>query len=145
MKQRGFTLVEVITVMVIMGVLTAIAIPNYSAYLQRSRRAEARAALVEAAIWMERWRTERGRYDDPAVPGNPPPTFAAAWPQVPRTGTAHYNIAVAAAAGTYAITVTAIGVMAGDDCPTITINNTGQRTFTGANATMQKCWDIVGT
>jgi type IV pilus assembly protein PilE len=145
MRERGFTLIEVIIAMVIIGILTAIAIPNYMAYIQRSRRAEARAALVEAAVWMERWRTERGRYDDPASPGNPPPTFAAAWPQVPRTGAAHYNIAVAAAAGTYTITVTAVGVMAADDCATIVINNTGQRTFTGANATMQKCWDITGT
>ena len=38
-REQGFTLMELIIAMVIMGVLTAIAIPNYTAYIQRSNRA----------------------------------------------------------------------------------------------------------
>ena len=56
--QRGFTLMELIITMCIIGILTAIAIPNYTAYIQRSNRSEARSALLEAAAWMERWRTQ---------------------------------------------------------------------------------------
>ena len=66
---------EVVVAMTIVGILTAIAIPSYTAYIARGNRAEARAALVEGANWMERWRTERGRYDDPANANNPPPTI----------------------------------------------------------------------
>ena len=60
--QRGFTLMELIITMVIIGILTAIAIPNYTAYIQRSNRSDARNALLEAAAWMERWRTQTGVY-----------------------------------------------------------------------------------
>ena len=70
----GFTLIELMVTMAIIAILTAIAIPNYAVYIQRSSRGEARGQLLEVATWMERWRTERGRYDDPASAGNPPPT-----------------------------------------------------------------------
>lgn len=135
---RGFSLMEVLAAMAILAVLTAIAIPNYTAYIARGNRAEARGALLEATNWMERWRTERGRYDDPANVNNPPPTFP--WAQVPRTGTAKYTVAIAATAATYAITATATGPMAGDACTTLTINQTGQRTFTGASGSQEICW-----
>ena len=137
--QRGFTLMEVIIAMVIIGILTAIAIPNYTAYIARSNRSEARAGLLEATNWMERWRTERGRYDDPANVGNPPPGFP--WAQIPRTGTAKYTVAVVATAATYTITATATGTMAGDPCTTLSINQTGQRAFTGATGSQEVCWN----
>ena len=60
-RQLGFTLMELIITMVIIGILTAVAIPNYTAYIIRSNRAEARGQLLEMSTWMERWRTERGR------------------------------------------------------------------------------------
>jgi len=137
--QVGFTLMEVLVAMTIIGILTAIAVPNYTAYMARGRRAEARAALVEGANWMERWRTERGRYDDPANANNPPPTFP--WAQVPRTGTANYTIAVAATPATYTITATRAGLMAGDVCITLVIDQAGQRTFTGGSGTQEVCWN----
>lgn len=125
---RGFTLIELIVAMIIIGILTAIAIPNYTAYIQRSNRAEARSTLLEAAGWMERWRTERGRYDDPLVPGNPPPTFPFA--QVPATGVAKYTVALVPAqmtAVTYTIAATPVGVMVGDPCGNLSIDQTGAR------------------
>ena len=132
-RQHGFTLMELVITVVIIGILTAIAIPNYTAYITRSNRAEARGQLLEIATWLERWRTERGRYDNPLNAGNPPPTppFPTTYAQSPPTGTAKYNIAVATPnTVSYTITATPTGVMAGDVCGSLVVNQSGQRLFT---------------
>ena len=59
-RAEGFTLIEIVTVVAIVAILAAIAIPSYTQFLARGYRSEARATLVAAAQWMERWRTERG-------------------------------------------------------------------------------------
>lgn len=138
-SMRGFSLMELMATLAIVAVLTAIAVPSYTAYIARGKRAEGRAALLEATGWMERWRTERGRYDDPANANNPPPGFP--WAQIPRTGTANYTVAVVATPATYTITATAVGSMATDPCATLSIDQTGQRTFTGASGSQEVCWN----
>lgn len=144
-RQRGFTLIELVVTMAIVAILTAIAIPSYTAYIMRSNRSEARAQLLEIATWMERWRTERGRYDNPASAGNPPPMppFPIAYTQSPPPpSAAKYNIVVATPTAVgYTITATATGMMTGDICTTLTINETGLRGFTtGGGGTQDICW-----
>lgn len=129
-EQSGFTLMELIVTMVIIAILTAIAIPNYTAYIQRSNRSEARSALLEAATWMERWRTERGLYGNaPATPIVSPAAFP--FTQVPALpATAKYTIApptIAPLGIGYTIIATPTGVMTGDVCGALSITETGQR------------------
>jgi type IV pilus assembly protein PilE len=135
----GFSLVELLAAMAILAVLAAIALPSYAEYIARSRRFEARVGLLEAAHWMERWRTERGRYDDPANPDQPPPEFP--WRQIPRLGVPGYTVSVAVTAATYRITATATRSMANDVCETLSIDETGLRSFTGARGTDEVCWN----
>jgi len=66
---RGFTLIELMIVIVVISILMAIAIPNYSAYVMRSHRAYAKAALLKASQWMERTATATGSYTDTLAAG----------------------------------------------------------------------------
>lgn len=60
---RGFTLIEILIVVAIVAILAAIAYPSYQDSVRKSRRADARAVLLEAAQFMERFYTENFRYD----------------------------------------------------------------------------------
>ncbi|MEW6376017.1 MAG: type IV pilin protein [Thermodesulfobacteriota bacterium] len=86
MNKKGITLIELLAVVLIVGILAAIAIPVYTNYMQRARRADAKTALEQVRAAQEMFRAERGRYandaDDPpgalvvlqntwGVPANP--------------------------------------------------------------------------
>tara|TARA_R110002049_G_scaffold232874_15_gene405457 strand:- start:569 stop:1021 length:453 start_codon:yes stop_codon:yes gene_type:complete len=74
---RGFTLIEVMIVVVIVGVLLGIALPGYQSSMEKGRRSDARAALLDAANRQEQYMLDRGTYtadmedlgysEDPAI------------------------------------------------------------------------------
>jgi len=136
---RGYSLLELVVAVAIVAILSAVAIPSYADYVTRSRRFEARAGLLEAAHWLERWRTERGRYDDPDNANQPPPGFP--WRQIPRSGTANYTVSVTTTPATYRITAKATPAMAVDVCESLTIDETGLRGFSGPQGTFELCWN----
>lgn len=59
---RGLTLIELMIVIVIVGILAAIAVPVYTNYMQRARRADAKTALEQLRASQEMFRAERGSY-----------------------------------------------------------------------------------
>lgn len=61
-KQVGFTLIELMIVVAIVGILSAIAYPSYTEYVRRGHRAEARTGLLQAQHWLERAATAQGVY-----------------------------------------------------------------------------------
>lgn len=63
-RVRGMTLVELLVVVTIVGILTSLAYPSYTRYLQRSRRADALVALMQIQMAQERWRASHPSYSD---------------------------------------------------------------------------------
>lgn len=65
-KNNGFSLIELMIVIVIIGILAAIAYPSYQNYVTKTRRVDAEGNLLELSQYMERYYTENGRYDEDA-------------------------------------------------------------------------------
>lgn len=138
-RSRAFTLIEVLIVIAMVGILAAIAIPNYTAYIQRAHRADAKAMLLQVAQWQQRVRTETNAFN-----AGLPASMSA----VPATGAARYNIAApTATATTFTLTATPTGVQTGDECGTFQLDHLGVRTVViggtthgAGSAEVVKCW-----
>jgi type IV pilus assembly protein PilE len=137
----GFTLVELMVTVAVVAILATIAMVSYSSQIQKSRRTDARSALLDLAGREEKlFSTTNGYSDTPQILGYG--GAATVWP-VP-VGSGYYNVTVTiAAAGAppaYSITATAIGAQAADTkCATLSIDQLGNQTSTGS-ATANTCW-----
>src|SRR5580698_1735031 len=126
----GFTLVELLIVVVIATILVAIAVPSYQAQVQKSRRTDARNALLDIAGREERVLSVNNSYSANAVDVG----YGGAWPQTVTNGYYLVNVTVPVLAEpattvSYIVTATAVGIQAGDTaCFTFTVNQIGQQT-----------------
>ena len=134
----GFSLIELMVVLVIISVLVAIAVPSYYDKVLKSHRTEAKTALLDIAGREERYFNTNNLYSaTPADVG-----YAGTWPQA--VGSGYYNVTVTApapAAGalpTYTITATSTGNQTKDtSCSTFTLTSAGVQT-SSPNTT--DCW-----
>ena len=62
MKNKGFTLIELMIVVAILGILAAVALPSYTSYVIRSKRTECRAAIMQVMQQQERYFTQQNTY-----------------------------------------------------------------------------------
>lgn len=127
--QRGFTLIEVMIVVVVIAILAAVAMPNYTRYVQRGYRAQAMASLLQDANWMQQQFTVNNSY---------PATTAV----LPQNGNPKYNITInASTASTFTLWAAPV---TNDKCGTFTLDNTGLRNTRGDGATpiatAADCW-----
>ncbi|WP_206769022.1 MULTISPECIES: type IV pilin protein [unclassified Marinobacter] len=131
-RDAGFTLIELMIVVAIIGIIAAIAYPSYQDSVRKTRRATAQAELMELAQWMERQYSADFSY----LEGGNQPVLP--FTQSPRTGTAFYNFGFNGAVSANAYTVQAVpaGDQAKDACGTLRLTQTGAKSSTSGTG----CW-----
>ncbi|WP_416399319.1 type IV pilin protein [Allohahella sp. A8] len=140
--QKGFTLIELMIVVAIVGILAAVAYPAYRDSVMKSHRADAKAELLRMATAQEKFFSRNGRYSRTVEELG----YAKGTPLNTLNFNEHYNIVItnspAAAAGnavTYTLTANAKAGQLDDKCDGLSINSIGAKGVTeGDNKT---CWD----
>ena len=128
MRNRGFSLIELLIAIVVVGVLAAIALPAYTSQMRKSARAEAQSVMTTAAGNQQQYLLNRRAYAS---------SFGALNVTVPADLNGKYTFTAAAVLAsdgppptppTFTLTATAIGAQASDVCPTLVIDSAGNRT-----------------
>lgn len=137
---RGFTLVELMVTVAILGILLAIAVPNYREHVAKGKRADGMGVLTEASQFMERNFSDSGRYDQTAA--GAAIALPLALTTAPRgDASSYYAISLNAVSATaFTLQASPINTMAGDACGTFTLTSTGVRNVTGGSKTKDQCW-----
>ena len=146
---NGFTLIEMMITVALIGILTAVALPSYREYVLRGQRADAKTALMKASQWLERAATASGSY--PAESSFPAALelsegkkYDICYKQLKITSTAALGTA-------YLLTASPKSPATDSVCGRLTLSQDGNR---GVNATaacnnrgtltgdiVQTCWD----
>lgn len=138
---KGFTLIELMMVVAIVGILMAIALPSYRSYVERGDRAAARSALMEASQFMERYYATNNRYST-AADGTGSPTLPARVANAPAENP-KYTLAVSAV-GLNSFTLTATPQHSVSKCGDLILSNTGVKSIsvpsTPSAQEIADCW-----
>ena len=141
-RAKGFTLVELMIAVAIVGILAAVAYPAYLQYIRKSRRADAKTALLDLAARQERYSSVNNVYTNvPSQLG-----YVATGDVYPvnilSSGQANYqlSVTVGAPATTYTATATPIGGQTLDGCGAYSISSLGVQSNAGNTVATADCW-----
>ena len=125
-SNRGFTLIEIMIVIAIIGIVITIGYPSLTEYVKKGRRAEVAGLLSEQAQILERYYSKNNVYTNAVL----------------SAGNDFYTITPTLTDQTFLLTAVrkAGKAMATDKCGDFTITNTGVRSMVNATATTKDCW-----
>jgi type IV pilus assembly protein PilE len=135
-KPRGFTLVELLVVIAIIAFLVALAVPSFSNYVRKGKRAEAQQLLMNWANNQEIWRANHTTFAANAASPN----------GIPAPSHDNYTFSIADVTATsYTLTATATGNQANDNdkgvtCTPLTLDEAGDKGPKKADGVTAACW-----
>lgn len=135
-RSSGFTLIELMIVVAIVAIISAVAFPSYTDYVKRGNRAEGRAYLMNAAALLERYYSDNNRYA--TATNTMPANVATAAGATSETGKYTGSMTVATPWQTY--TLTATQNFNDTDCGNLTLTQAGVKGRTGTALTVDECW-----
>ena len=147
-NQSGFTLVELMVAVLLVGIIMGIAVPSYRQYMQRTHRSDATVALLRITAQQEKFYIQNGIYAGNGLLGVAPPNGLG----IPQTERNWYGLAIqadpAGLAVGYTVTATALAgerQQDDDDCQVFSINERGVRGAQNSGggsgpAVVEKCW-----
>ena len=148
--QKGFTLIELMIAVAVVGILAAIAYPSYQDSVRKARRADAKSVLLQAAQFMERNYTENNCYHRNAPGSCGTADVTTVLPDSvrysPMEGTTrYYEISFSGTPTRNAFILQAVPQSAGhqdqDKCKTLTLNQAGNKGVTNSpTLTAEECW-----
>ena len=139
-RARGFTLIELVIALVVVGLLLAFAVPAYREQVVSARRAEGKALITEVAARMERCYTRFSAYTNAACTGILPANSEDGWYTVPAAGAGADQSTVAAQSFTLRALPQRAQAEEDTRCGTLTLSNTGVRGQSLTPPAGYDCW-----
>jgi type IV pilus assembly protein PilE len=129
-REEGFTLIELMIVVVVIGILSSIALPSYTQYVMRASRTDVKSILLENAQFLERFFTTNNTYVGASLPNTVAPKGASG-------DSVRYDISfsVTPSLSGYVMQAVPVNGQLSDTCGTLTLSSTGAQT-----PGTQGCW-----